>query len=345
MAENAIATLPPKANVQQLLERVGDKRLSFDARLTAVGDVMKATAAKIMMALPKHITPDRMWRVTVNCIRKNPKLMDCNYPSLFGAITEAATYGWELGGVLGHAYLVPYGNEVVLIPGYKGLVDLCRRSGQISTISCETVHQGDEFRYSLGDDPHIHHKPNDTDPKRDSRPITHVYLVVRLRDGGIQRSVWSQQKIDAHKEQYSQSWRRAEAGKKDSFWHTAWPSAAKKTVIRDMIQRGLLPVSAEYREVVDRGLKHDDDGGSIDFGAFDVVPPEPDGFDRPETGDDLNQDLIDLARMDLSQCNDDPGIEHCLHELLSGRTENEATIAAVKGEAAERRKELKKGKK
>lgn len=350
MAETAIATLTAKPNVQQLLAKVGDRNLSFDARLTSVGEVMKHTASRMMAALPKHITPERMMRVALNTIRKNPKLLECNVASLFGAITEAATYGWEIGGILGHAYLVPFKDECQLIPGYKGLVDLCRRSGQISTISCEVVHQGDEFRYSLGDDPHIFHKPNDTDPKRDSKPITHVYLVVKLRDGGIQRSVWSQQKIDAHKEQYSQSWRRAEPGKKDSFWHTAWPAAAKKTVIRDMIQRGLLPVSAEYREVVDRGLRHDDDGGAIDFGSFDVVPPdqgtaneqEPDGFYRPQAVPELNQDLIDLAKVDFAQATDEPGVDFAVMELLNGKSESEATVTAIKGLAAERKKELRK---
>jgi recombination protein RecT len=348
-----LATVPAKQNVHELIAKVNDQRLSFDARLSSVGEVMKATAGRMMAALPKHVTPDRMMRVALNAIRKNPKLLDCNAASLFGAITEAATYGWEIGGILGHAYLVPYGQECVLIPGYKGLVDLCRRSGQISTISCEVVHEGDAFNYSLGDNPHIHHKPNDGDPQRDKKPITYVYLVVRLRDGGVQRSVWSTAKIEAHKEKYSQAWRRAEQNKKkDSFWHTAWDAAAKKTVIRDMIQRGLLPVSAEYREVVDRGLKHDDDGSPLDYGAFEVLPEmagiegtvegDVDAGDRPQTGEEVNEDLVTLARMDIAEAADDPAIDFAVHELLNGRSENEATVAAIRGLAAQRKAELQK---
>jgi recombination protein RecT len=348
-----LATVPAKQNVHELIAKVNDQRLSFDARLSSVGEVMKATAGRMMAALPKHVTPDRMMRVALNAIRKNPKLLDCNAASLFGAITEAATYGWEIGGILGHAYLVPYGQECVLIPGYKGLVDLCRRSGQISTISCEVVHEGDTFNYFLGDDPKINHKPNDSDRQRDKKPITYVYLVVRLRDGGVQRSVWSTARIEAHKEKYSQAWRRAEQNKKkDSFWHTAWDAAAKKTVIRDMIQRGLLPVSAEYRDVVDRGLKHDDDGSPVDYGTFDMLPDptgiegpiegEVDAGERPQTSEGINEHLVTLARTEIAEAADEPAIDFCVHELLNGRSENEATVAAIRGLAEQRKAELQK---
>lgn len=337
MSDTALATVPRKPNVQELMHRVQDRNLSFGARLTSVGEVMKATAHQMMAALPKHVTPDRMMRVALNAIRKNPKLLDCSAASLFGAITEAATYGWEIGGILGHAYLVPYADECVLIPGYKGLVDLCRRSGHISTISLEVVHAGDEFHYSLGDDPHIKHQPNDRDPKRDSKPITHVYAVVRLRDGGVQRSVWSKEKIDAHKEQYSQAWRRAEKGKKDSFWHTAWPAAAKKTVIRDMIQRGLLPMSPEYREIADRSLNNDD--GDMEGLTFDVVPPERlesagdvDGevIDRPQTGEEVNETLAATVDADLAAV-DSIGDCEAVKASWLRKVEGEADAAMVRG--------------
>ena len=350
MSETAIATVQ-KPNVHDLIAKVSDKKLSFDARLTSVGEVMKATAHRMMAALPKHVTAERMMRVALNAIRKNPKLMDCNAASLFGAITEAATYGWELGGILGHGYLVPYGAECVLIPGYKGLIDLCRRSGQISTISLEVVHQGDQFVYSLGDDPHIDHKPNDKDPKRDSKPIAYVYAVVRLRDGGIQRSVWSKERIDAHKEQYSQAWRRAEDNKKkDSFWHTAWPAAAKKTVIRDMIQRGLLPVSAEYRDAIDRGIENDPD--EMDYGSFDMVPGEgqelppaiegeaSDAGERPQTADEVDNELICNAQIELSRATDEAAVDLAADKLYP-RAENEATKSAIAGLVHERKAALK----
>lgn len=344
MSETALATVT-KPDVQSLLAKVGDKRLSFGARLNSVGDVMKAMSSKMMAALPKHVTADRMIRVAINCIRKTPKLLDCDPASLFGAITEAATYGWELGGVLGHAYLVPFKRECQLIPGYKGLIDLCRRSGQISTVSLEVVHDGDVFDYSIGDTPHIKHKPDDRNPKRHEKPITHAYAVVRLRDGGIQRSVWSREQIDAHKEQYSSGWRYAEKGNKDSPWHTAWPTMAKKTVIRDMIQRGLVPVSAEYRDLIHRGIQNDDDG--IDLDTLDIVPAmadelaiEGEAGERPENADEPNTDLIELARMDIAAATDEPGVEFAADSIIKEHQPDDATVNAINGLRRDRKAAL-----
>jgi recombinational DNA repair protein RecT len=167
---------------------------------------------------------------------------------------------------------------------------------------------------------------------------------VRMRDGGVQRSVWSREKIDAHKEQYSQAWRRAEKGKRDSFWHTAWPAAAKKTVIRDMIARGLLPVSAEYREAVDRGLRHDDEGERVDWlpGSAEEMtglpgPESEEEIDRPQTASEVNQDLIDLARQDFADATDADGVERSLAELAKHEQCNEPTRTALEGMAADRK--------
>jgi len=275
-----------------LIQRVGDRKLTTAQRLNCVRDVMRAEQDRIFQALPRHVTPDRLMRVAINCLRKNHDLLDCDPASLFSAITESATYGWELGGVLGHAYLVPFGRDAVLVPGYRGLIDLCRRSGQVSTITMEVVHEGDQFEYGLGDDPFIRHTPNDADPKRDSRPITHVYCVVKLRDGGIQRSVWSAARIDAHKEKYAKAWK-----KKDSAWQTDWPVMAKKTVIRDMIGRGLIPVSAEFRQMVDRmeipPVPYAEVAGS--FGGASLIGHDVDGGEGVLDGQALTMATADDA--------------------------------------------------
>ena len=351
MSDSALATVPKKETTQQLMAKVEDKRLSFDVRFKCIGDLMRAMSKQMMAALPRHVTADRMIRVALTSLRKNPKLLDCSIPSLFGAITEAATYGWEIGGVLGHAYLVPYKTECQLIPGYKGLIDLCRRSGQISTITLEVVHEGDTFTYSLGDNPKIEHKPNDRDPKRDSKPITHVYAVVRMRDGGIQRSVWSREKIDAHKEQYSQAWRRAESsynGKppsKDSFWHTAWPAAAKKTVIRDMINRGLLPVSAEYREAVDRGLRHDE--GELEMPTFDALADASDAteieqIDSPQATEEPDPVLCDAVSDELLEAT---SITNCnaIRDHWLPKCQSDADRTAVVGKCEGKANEIRGG--
>lgn len=215
-------------------------------------DTMKgyilAKKDELFQALPKHVTPDRMLSVVMDNIRKNPDLLDCTPVSVLQCIADCSVLGLQPNSVLGHAYLVPFNNrkegikECQLIVGYKGLIDLARRSGTVSTVVMEVVYEGDEFDYGLGDDSYIHHHPSD-DIDREEKPITHVYAVVKLRDGGVQRKVWTKAKIDKHAKRYSKAYGKGY----DSPWSTDYATMAKKTVIRDMINRGEVPVSAELQ--------------------------------------------------------------------------------------------------
>lgn len=205
-----------------------------------LGQNQKALAA----SLPKHITPERMARVALNSLRKTPALWDCDPMSIVKSVLEAAQLGLEVDGVLGHAYLVPYGKECQLLPGYRGRIELCRRSGQISTIYAEVVHDGDDFDFGLGDDPFIRHKPNLLDPDRENQPVTYVYAVCKLRDGGTQRSVMSATQIEAHRKRFSQA-----GGKSFSPWQDVinWRWMAKKTTLIQLCK--LLPVSVEAQRL------------------------------------------------------------------------------------------------
>ncbi len=248
---------PPGADkaltVIQATKNIGNKQLAVSTRVSSVEAVLRASADKILQTLPKHLSADRMVRLFLREIRSTPKLLDCTPESLFAAMSEAASLGLETDGVLGHAYLIPYGPECQLIAGYKGLLDLARRRDRI-LIKTRCVYPEDHFEFQEGDDDFIRHKPNEK-PDADLRTerITHVYLIAKDEHGlVICRSVWARNRVEAHKEKYSQAWRRAENGKKDSPWHTNWDAMARKTVIRDAIARGELPVSAEIQRLASR---------------------------------------------------------------------------------------------
>lgn len=364
--------LIPQADAAQLISRIKDRSLGVSSRLRSVGEFLTLNKGTMLTALPKHITPDRLIRVALNCIRKTPKLLDCTPESLFGAIIEASALGLEPNGVLGHAYLVPYRTECTLIPGYKGLIDLCRRSSTISTLTAECVHAGDKFAYQLGDDPYIRHIPNDEDVKRHEKPVTHVYVVIGLRDGGVQRKVWSRAKVDAHKEQYSQGWRWAEkgdkskgGGKKDSPWHTNWQAMAKKTLIRDMVNRGEVPVSVEIQNLAMREELYEADRNravdqfhGVSLGELDNVltgsasqvdddadpaddndpPPDAAGEIGEDSGD-LDGDLLETARQKIeaaASMNDIALIDKAEIEY-SDRAQTEGERSSIAGMAQEAR--------
>lgn len=187
---------------------------------------------QMAMALPKTLTADRLTRIVMTEFRKNPALLRCDQQSLFGAVLQCAALGLEPGSALGHCYLLPYGKTCQLIIGYRGMIDLARRSGQIVSLSAYVVHEADDFHYELGLHPDIRHVPS---PSADRGPVIYVYAVAVLKDGGVQFEVMSRAEVESVRS-------RSKAGKSDP-WVSDWDAMAKKTVIRRLFK--YLPVSIE----------------------------------------------------------------------------------------------------
>lgn len=162
----------------------------------------KSFQAQMALALPKSMTAERLTRIVMTECRKVPALMQCNQESFFGAVLQCAQLGLEPGSALGHCYLLPFGNgksrdgrpNCQLIIGYRGMIDLARRSGQIVSINAYCVHEADEFEYELGLHPDIHHRPS---PLAERGPVTYVYAVAVLKGGGVQFEVMSRAEIEA----------------------------------------------------------------------------------------------------------------------------------------------------
>ena len=237
--------------------------------------------AQIKAALPRHMTPERLARIVTTEIRKVPKLAECTPVSFFGAVIQCAQLGLEPGNALGHAYLLPYGRDVQLIIGYRGMIDLARRSGQIVSIDARAVYEGDKFECRLGLDPHIEHEPDWANPNRTmGDKLQFVYAVAKLKDGGIQFDVMSRAEIEGIRA-------RSKAGN-GGPWKTDYQAMALKTVVRRLFK--FLPVSIEIQTAVglderaEMGMPQDN--GAIIDGQF--TPVEDDHVDQ-STGEITDQ--------------------------------------------------------
>jgi recombination protein RecT len=203
---------------------------------------------QIATALPRHLTADRLARVALTEIRRNPYLARCDQSSVVGAIMLCAQLGLEPGGPLGHAYLVPFDNrktgrvEAQFILGYRGMIELARRSGQIQTIEARAVYEGDQFEVRFGLDSTLTHVPDFENPSRAlPEKLRFVYAVAKLRDGGVQFEVMSRREIEAVRAQ-------SRAGTTGP-WQTHYEAMALKTVIRRLFK--FLPVSVELARAIE----------------------------------------------------------------------------------------------
>lgn len=205
---------------------------------------------QIAMALPRHLTPDRLLRVAVTAIQNTPKLLECDRTSLYSAIMTCAQLGLEPDGVLGQAYLIPFGDKVQFIPGYKGLISLARNSGEVLSIQAHEVRQRDKFVFRFGLNEELDHVPADGDRGE----ITHFWAMARFKDGGNHWDVMTRAEVEAIRDG-SQGYRTAKRYPKNgvivSPWEQHFVEMGKKTVIRRIAK--YLPMSVQKAAAIADG--------------------------------------------------------------------------------------------
>lgn len=240
--QKAAANLAPeRKTMQQYIER------------------MKGEIAK---ALPSVLTPERFTRIVLSALSTNPKLAETTPQSFLGAMMTAAQLGMEPNTPLGQAYLIPFKNHGVLETqfqlGYKGLIDLAYRSGQVSSIQAQTVYANDTFEFSFGLDPTLKHVP----AKEDRGDPAWFYAVFKTKDGGFGFEVMSVEDVRAHVKRYSKAYGNGP-------WQTNFEEMAKKTVLKKALKYAPLKSDFTWQLSADESVKSE-----IDADMF-AVPNEP----------------------------------------------------------------------
>lgn len=131
-----------------------------------------------------NMSPAKFTQIVITEVKKNTKMQEAflkNPQSLFASIFHCAELGLNPSEHIGHFYFIPFKGGIKPILGYKGLVTLILRSGNIKKISCEIVYEGDDFEYELGLEPKLSHIPN-FDADRSSENIRWVYAVAKTTD-------------------------------------------------------------------------------------------------------------------------------------------------------------------
>lgn len=268
---------------------MSDRRLSVANRIAAFEVVLKRGAGSLNALLPSHISRERFVRTLVKAVRGCPTLLDCDPSSLLGSVSEAAALGLEVNDSFGSAYLIPYKTEAKLVVGFKGLIDLAFRKDGI-TIQTRAVYQGDTFDYAEGDRPFISHKPSE-DPAQPRKPenMTHVYLVAKNRDERvICRRVWTRAMIVHHRDTFSEAYQRAERkGSRNSPWHSHFEAMARKTLVRECVARGELPVSAEILDLANREHEYEAGPTAEVLGGTNVIDVTPEAQQQPAAEDSV----------------------------------------------------------
>lgn len=251
-------------------------------------DYIRVMEGEIKKALPQIITPERFTRMVLSALSTTPKLNDCTPKSFLAAMMSAAQLGVEPNTALGQAYLIPYRNKGTLECqfqlGYKGLIDLAYRSGDVAVIQAHVVYENDVFDYEYGLNPSLRHKP----VKSDRGEPVYFYAVFKTNSDGYGFEVMSVDDIKKHAARYSQSFNTSY-----SPWKTNFEEMAKKTVLKRVLKYAPLKSEFARNVALDGTTKHgiSDDMYEVENSYIDV---------EGETVDTETGEIIDASEAENS---------------------------------------------
>ena len=237
---------------------------------------IKSMEGEIAKALPSVITKERFSRIVLSAVSSNPKLASCTPSSFLGAMMSSAQLGLEVNTPLGQAYILPFQNKGVLEAqfqlGYKGLIDLAYRSGEVELVQAHIVYANDKFECEYGLEPKLTHVPADSDRGEAIK----VYAMFKTKSGGYGFEVMSMDDVKRHAQKYSKSF-----GSSYSPWATSFEEMAKKTVLKKCLKYAPLKSDFVRAVVQDETIKteisddmYDVPSVSIEDAEYTVVDTE-----------------------------------------------------------------------
>lgn len=212
----------------------------------------------LALVASKYLTPERIVKISLLAVSRQPKLFNCTKVSVIRSIIKAAELGLDFAGQTGQGYLVPFGTECQFIPGYQGFIEIAYRSKQITYIDAQLVHDNDDFDYGLGSNPFVKHKPClGTDAERGR--VLCGYAVARLIGSDIPKiEIMTYDDIIAIK-------KRSKAKDKGP-WVTDESEMMRKTVVRRIFK--YIPKTPEITQALEV------DNAQFDFSINTTTPEE-----------------------------------------------------------------------
>lgn len=245
---------------------------------------LKAREDQLLALLGGSIPLERFLTVALHAVNSNRDLLRCTPLSIVEAIREAAALRLEPTGLLGDAYIVRYGDTARLMPGYRGLLKLARRSGEVVQIDAHVVYAGDEFAIEQGSEPRIRHIPT----LGDRGGYLGAYAFARMTSGELITEWMNYADIEQI--------RRSSRAGGDGPWVAWWAEMARKSVLRRLMKR--LPLATEADEALRLEAEAEDRPPAKPSPAVvairerlgidspgDVTPPSAGGVGQPSPGD------------------------------------------------------------
>jgi recombination protein RecT len=219
--------------------------------------LVDGSVERAMVVAAKHITRERFAGLVLGAMAKTPHLDEVTPASFAMCLMTCAQLGLEPNTPMGYAYLIPRrakgggGYECTIILGYKGLLELARRSGEIATMDARVVFKGETVKVTAGTrgmnieheiDPFL--ERGGVNKNNAAQRIVGAYATIVTKDGATYTEFITVSQIEERRK------RGASGSGSTTPWDTDYIAMARKSAVRALLMSGLVPLSPEVFEVV-----------------------------------------------------------------------------------------------
>lgn len=192
----------------------------------------------------------------INVVNGSTMLSKADPNSIIMSAAVAASLDLPINPNLGFAYIIPYGSRAQFQMGYKGFIQLAKRSGQYLKINAVEVRAGQLIKAN-----HLTEEFEfDFDKGQDGEVIGFVAYFKELN--GFEKTVyWNVQKMITHAKRHSKSY-----GQSSSPWTTDFIAMGKKTVLKHTLSTyGTLSIQMQKAVNTDQAEVKNFEGTEVEY--------------------------------------------------------------------------------
>jgi len=265
------------------------KKIESRGKLQSFNQALKLSGLKLLNVLPlglsetdKKDMAKAMIYLTIKAYNEAPELKKCSPDSIIGALMECATLGMMPFSMMNECAIIPYGGKAQTQLMYRGILKLCRNTGEYKNIRTGVVREGDIFNYVKGlKQDLVHLESNKPAHKRN---ITHVYALYELMNGGTDFEVMTMEDLENHRDKYSKQYKTAKKYKKEStaIWIKEFEAMARKTILIKLMKYAPKSDKLVKQLAIDREIKRE-------------IAPETKDFTKEKEAEFVKQRIADTT--------------------------------------------------
>lgn len=213
----------------------------------------------------------------VSSVQANPTLKECSNQSILSCALVAHSLNLSTNPTLAQIYMIPYNNkqtgmkEAQIQLSYKSYIQLAIRSGYYKKINALAIKEGELIKYDpLNEE--IEVKLIENEEEREKAPISGFYSMFEYNNGFRKCIYWSNEKMMAHADKYSQAFNRktmedilnGKVAEKDMWkysspWYSKYEDMGIKTVLKQLLSKyGILSIEMQEAIEKDQAVIKDD---------------------------------------------------------------------------------------